>query len=165
MMDIEPEPYEYRSETQLDGRRRSFLFLYKNIIFTSSTMAAAPAEPNGTSIEALFRPSTRFRDLYRHVRLPDGWTEIELLPGLSLEDVRATRLTWDAFHRCLHGKIVWMTPSVYVCHTYRPGARMPLFFSWSEWWYYQPACLCNAGYGCCTGDCDLRLSGSPLRNL
>jgi hypothetical protein len=81
-------------------------------------MAAAPAEPNGTSIEALFRPSTRFRDSHPHVYLPEGYTEVELLPGLSLENIRATRILWNALHSFARHKIVWMTPDVYVCHDY-----------------------------------------------
>jgi hypothetical protein len=43
----------------------------------------AAAEPNGPSIEAFFRPSTRFLDSHRRERLPENWTEIELLPGLN----------------------------------------------------------------------------------
>jgi hypothetical protein len=64
-------------------------------------MAAAPAEPNGASIEALFRPVTRWRDSHRNRRgsLPEGCTEVELLPGLSVENIRATRLPWGDFCR------------------------------------------------------------------
>jgi hypothetical protein len=81
-------------------------------------MAAAAAEPNGASIEDLFRPSTRFRDSHRnrHVRLPEGWTEIELLPHLTPLDILATCVTWDEFLIFLQNKIVWMTPDVYVCN-------------------------------------------------
>jgi hypothetical protein len=87
-----------------------------SVISSRSTMAAAPAEPNGASIEALFRPSTRLRDSHRDDPLPGGWSEIELLPGLSVENIRATRILWDAFHRLLHGKVVWTSPAVYVCN-------------------------------------------------
>jgi hypothetical protein len=80
-------------------------------------MAAAPAEPDGTSIEALFRPSTRWRDSHRGF-LPEGWTEIELLPGLELENILATGVTWDEFLIFLRHKMVWMTPDVYVCPMY-----------------------------------------------
>jgi hypothetical protein len=46
-------------------------------------MAAAPADPTGTGslIEALFRPSTRSGE-----GLPEGWTVVELLPGLTIEN-------------------------------------------------------------------------------
>jgi hypothetical protein len=83
-------------------------------------MAAAPAEPNGTSIEALFRPSTRWRDSNRNrsFNLPSGWTEVELLPHLTPLDILATGVTWDEFRRFLRNKIVWMTPDVYVCFTW-----------------------------------------------
>jgi hypothetical protein len=76
------------------------------------------AEPNGASIEALFRPSTRLRDSLRNRNLPEGWTEIELLPHLTIENIRVTRIPWDAFLIFLWNKIVWMTRNVYVCHTY-----------------------------------------------
>jgi hypothetical protein len=58
--------------------------------------------------------------------LPENWTEIELLPGLSLENIRATRLTWDAFHSFAWQKIVWMTPDVCVCNGYLPGMVLNL---------------------------------------
>jgi hypothetical protein len=89
------------------------------ISISRSTMAAAPAEPNGASIEALFRPSTRFQDSHPNLigYLPENCTdEVELLPGLSVENIRARRIFWDAFHRFARNKIVWMTPSVYVCN-------------------------------------------------
>jgi hypothetical protein len=86
-------------------------------------MAAAPAEPNGTSIDALFRPSTRFRDLDRDYYLPEGWTEVELLPHLTPLDILATGVTWDEFRLFLRNKMVWMTRNVYVCNftAYRIG--------------------------------------------
>jgi hypothetical protein len=86
----------------------------------------AAAEPNGTSIEALFRPSTRFRDSHRHVRLPEGCTEVELLPHLTLLDILATGVTWDEFRRFLLHKIVWMTPDVYLCNGYMSHTGDPL---------------------------------------
>jgi hypothetical protein len=76
-------------------------------------MAAAPAEP----IEALFRPSTRFRDSHGNRRggLPEAFTELELLPGLTIESVLARGVTtWENFRRFLHDKVVWMTPDVYI---------------------------------------------------
>jgi hypothetical protein len=82
-------------------------------------MAAAPAVPTGSLIEALFRPSTRFRD--RLGNLPRDWTELELLPGLTIENVRAMGITWEDFCRfLLQGKVVWMTPDVYI-HSQRFG--------------------------------------------
>jgi hypothetical protein len=78
----------------------------------------AAAEPNGTSIEALFRPSTRWRDLYPDDPLPDNWTEVELLPHLTPLDILATGITWDEFRRFLLHKIVWMTPDVFFCDGY-----------------------------------------------
>jgi hypothetical protein len=43
-------------------------------------MAETPMGPNATSIEALFRPTTRFRDSHRNrdARLPESYTEVEL---------------------------------------------------------------------------------------
>jgi hypothetical protein len=94
---------------------------------TSSTMAAA--EPNGTSIEALFRPSTRFRDSHRHVRLPEGCTEVELLPHLTMLDILATGVTWEDFHRFARDKMVWMTPDVFVCSPILPMYGDPVVLS------------------------------------
>jgi hypothetical protein len=70
----------------------------------------APAFPTERAIEALFRPSTRSGD-----RLPYGFTEVELLPGLTVENVLVTGVMWKEFRRFLQGKRVWMAPNVYVC--------------------------------------------------
>jgi hypothetical protein len=78
-------------------------------------MAVAPAESSTGTMEALFRPSTRLRDLHPNCNLPEGWTEVELLPGLTIENVLATGVTWDEFCLFLEGKFVWMTLDVYVC--------------------------------------------------
>jgi hypothetical protein len=76
-------------------------------------------------METLFRPSTRLRDSHRNRRgrLPEGWTEVELLPHLTLLDILATGVTWDEFHRFARDKVVWMTPDVYVWNmtTYATG--------------------------------------------
>jgi hypothetical protein len=77
---------------------------------------AASVEQTGTPIEveALFRPTSRYRDSHRR-RLPESYTEVELLPGLTIESVRAMGITWEDFCRVLQGKRAWMAPSVYVC--------------------------------------------------
>jgi hypothetical protein len=80
-------------------------------------MAAIPAEHTGStleSLEALFRPSTRFRDSHgnRRDRLP---AEIELLQDQVMEDVLATGISWKDLCRFLHDKVVWLTPSVWIC--------------------------------------------------
>jgi hypothetical protein len=80
-------------------------------------MVTAVVEPTGSTIEALFRPSTRFRDSHRNRRggcLPGGWTEVELLQDLTLEDVLATGISWEEFCLFLRNKVVWMTPDVYI---------------------------------------------------
>jgi hypothetical protein len=78
------------------------------------TTAAAPADPTGTLVEALFRPSTRFRDThpYPRGRLPEGWTDVELLPDLPVEHVLATGIMWEDLSRFLRTKIVWMARDV-----------------------------------------------------
>jgi hypothetical protein len=88
-------------------------------------MATAPAVPTSSLIEVLFRPSTRFRDSYRG-RLPEGFTELELLPGLTIENVRATGITWEDFRLFLRNKLVWMTPEVYVCSQRWHGIDNPV---------------------------------------
>jgi hypothetical protein len=82
-------------------------------------------EPTGARLEALFRPSTRYRDSHpkRRGGLPQGWTEIELLQDLAPEDVLATGITWEDFCLFLLNKVVWMTPDVCVSgyrNTYDP---------------------------------------------
>jgi hypothetical protein len=85
----------------------------------------AAAEPDGASIEALFRPSTRWRDTHGNLRgrLPEGCTEVELLPHLTPLDILATGITWEEFLIFLRNKIAWMTPDVYLCNNVaRPEA-------------------------------------------
>jgi hypothetical protein len=79
-------------------------------------MTTAPALPAGSLIEALFRPSTRYRG-----RLPEGFTEVELLPGLTIENVLATGITWEDFRLFCRDKVVWMTPGVYLSFHYDAG--------------------------------------------
>jgi hypothetical protein len=67
-------------------------------------------------MKTLFRRSIRYRRRGR--RLPKGFAEVELLPGLTVEDVLATGATWEDFLRLLQGKIVWMTTNVYLCSQY-----------------------------------------------
>jgi hypothetical protein len=85
---------------------------------------AAPAVPTGSPIEALFRSSTRFLELRR---LPESWTEVELLPGLTIENIWATGVTWKDFCLFLRDKIVWITPDVYVCPLYLDGIGYVLY--------------------------------------
>jgi hypothetical protein len=120
---------------------------HNNILFHHPpyTMAVAAAETNGASIEAFFRPSTRYRDSHPN-HLPEGCTEVELLPGQSLENIRSTRLPWDAFNSFARQKLVWMTPNVYVCNKiffWWTGGSL----SWSGLLLFQPVCPCNAGCG------------------
>jgi hypothetical protein len=79
-------------------------------------MAAAPVVPTGSPIEALFRLTTRHRG-----RLPESWTEVELLPGLTLENVLASGVTWEDYHRFLYHKVAWTAPDVFVCFGYMSG--------------------------------------------
>jgi hypothetical protein len=76
-------------------------------------MGAATSKSSTGEMETLFRPSTRYRDRGGHV--PTNFTEVELLPGLTTENGLATGITWEDFNRFLWNKIVWITPSVYIC--------------------------------------------------
>jgi hypothetical protein len=81
-------------------------------------MAAAPgAEPTGTAIEALFRPSIRYHDQLGNDDFYErlNWREVELLPGLTVENVLATGITWKKLRRFANDKIVWMTTGVFLC--------------------------------------------------
>jgi hypothetical protein len=82
-------------------------------------------------MEALFRPTTRFRDSLRNSggHLPKGFTEVELLPGLTVENVRATGVTWEDFHRFLRYKIVWITSEVFVGSGLIKHRGYPMFFA------------------------------------
>jgi hypothetical protein len=84
-------------------------------------------DPNASLIEALFKPTARFRDLHgnRPHNLPEHEV-LELLPGLSFENVRATGVTWEDFCLFLEKKIfVWMTPGVFVCSSRVSGDLYP----------------------------------------
>jgi hypothetical protein len=92
-------------------------------------MAAASA------IEALFRPTHRYRDMRREqynddsFELQYGLEEVELIPDLSPEHLLETGITWEDFCRFLgRHKLVWMGPGVYVCSvdnfTYRGHWRI-----------------------------------------
>jgi hypothetical protein len=92
-------------------------------------MAATPAESSTGTVEALFRRSTRYRDSRRNRRgrgrLPGDYKEVELLPGLTVENVLATCTTWDDYRRFLRSKVVWMTTHVYVCSQDMTGTDDP----------------------------------------
>jgi hypothetical protein len=63
------------------------------------------------------------------VPLPEDFTElVELLPGLTTENVRETGVTWDELGRFRgHDKAVWLAPNVYVMFSrYFNGGRDPL---------------------------------------
>jgi hypothetical protein len=80
-------------------------------------MAATSTEPTRTPIEAFFRPSTRFRDAHanRNHYLPENWTEVELLPGLTIEHVLAKGdVLWEHFRHFARHKFVWFSPSVFI---------------------------------------------------
>jgi hypothetical protein len=81
-----------------------------------------------TTMEALFRPTTRYRDSHRNRRRVAGsYTEVELLPGLTVEHVLATGVTWEDFYNFLQGKVIWMAPDVYICSAYMVNTRDPVF--------------------------------------
>jgi hypothetical protein len=83
-------------------------------------------------IEALFRPSTRFRDSHGIYddQLPYGFTEVELLPGLTIENFRATGVTWKDFCRFLRYKIVWVTRDIFICSRFTSGDEHYPVFLW-----------------------------------
>jgi hypothetical protein len=76
-------------------------------------MAATP-NPIET-LESLFRPSTRFQLRGgRRFSLPRNFTEVELLPNLTTENILAKGITWDVFQSFVHNKFVWMAPGTYI---------------------------------------------------
>jgi hypothetical protein len=75
----------------------------------------ATANPIGT-LDSLFRPSTRFqlRGGRRRFSLPRNFTEVELLPNLTTDDIVATGINWDDLRCFVHDKFVWMAPGTYI---------------------------------------------------
>jgi hypothetical protein len=113
-------------------------------------MVALAVPISGTAIEALFRPSTKC--------LPDSRTQVELLQDLAPEDVLATGITWEDFRRFLHGRIFWMAFGVFICSSEKilhQDDILDLSLGACIFQGSQPACLCNTGCGCCSGDCYL----------
>jgi hypothetical protein len=154
--------------------------------FRISTMATSAAEPIGTPIEALFRPSTPFHDRIRERpddddesdELLEDFTEVELLPHLTLQDILAAGITWKDLWDCLgDNQIVWTAPDVYVGYMGLPyclpyiyehlddlGVLLAFGDDANGRKQERSACPCNGRYGCCSGDSDLRPSDYPLRN-
>jgi hypothetical protein len=87
---------------------------------------AATANPIGT-LDSLFRPSTRFQLRGgRRFNLPRNFTEVELLPNLTTQDIVATGINWDDFRCFVHDKFVWMAPGTYISSAYRANGLYPV---------------------------------------
>jgi hypothetical protein len=100
------------------------------------TMAAAVTalEPM-RKMEALFRPTTRYRDLNLEYEmeeqdLPEDSTEVELLPHVTLEDILATGITWEVLCLFLQNKLAWMKPIVIICAEDLVGNGA---YGWLDW--------------------------------
>jgi hypothetical protein len=79
------------------------------------------------TLESLFRPSTRFQFRGgRHFSLPRNFTEVELLPNLTTENILAKGTTWDVFQSFVHNKFVWMAPGTYISSAYRANGLYPV---------------------------------------
>jgi hypothetical protein len=72
----------------------------------------ATTEPDRTTLQALFRSVTpRFQQY-----LPINVTQVELMPGVSLEDLASSdSITWSGLLAFLSSNVVWMAPHVYLC--------------------------------------------------
>jgi hypothetical protein len=89
-------------------------------------MLAMNANPIET-LESLFRPSTRFQLRGgRRYSLPRHFTEVELLPNLTTENILAKGITWDVFQSFVHNKFVWMAPGTYISSAYRTNGLYPV---------------------------------------
>jgi hypothetical protein len=87
---------------------------------------AATTNPMET-LESLFRPSTRFQLRGgRQFSLPQNFTEVELLPNLTTENILAKGITWDVFQCFVHNKFVWMAPGTYISSAYRANGLYPV---------------------------------------
>jgi hypothetical protein len=126
-------------------------------------MAAALLESSTGTMEALFRPTTRYRSRGRW--LPAYITEVELLPGLTIENVLASGVTWEDFQRFLRdNKIVWMTPDVYVCSR-SFGVDDPRVLGLEGGFGTHMSVYVTQGTAEACSNCDLRLYGAPLGSL
>jgi hypothetical protein len=67
------------------------------------------------SRHSLFRPLTSFRDSDRHYCLPENWTEVELLPGLKVDN-----------HFVCDDKVVGLTPNAFVSSQFLNSGMSPL---------------------------------------
>jgi hypothetical protein len=78
------------------------------------TMAAATPADSTAAMEAMFQPSNRLREVHGLQQLTPF--EFELLPHLTPQDVLATIITAQEFHRFLgrDRRLVSMTPGVFV---------------------------------------------------
>jgi hypothetical protein len=107
-----------------DRRERGTTYV-SPLDYSNTTMGAVCAKSSTRKIKALFRRSTRYRD--HKGRLPGLLAEVELLPGLTTENIWASGVTWEEFHRFLRYKIVWMTPDVCICFGYMSGIGESVF--------------------------------------
>jgi hypothetical protein len=98
---------------------------------SNTSMGAGPVKSSTRKMEALFRPTSCFRArLQGRWRASSflHWRDVELLPGLTIENVLAAGITWEEFWRFLDdGNVVWMTPDVYV-HTCWSQTHNPRVF-------------------------------------
>jgi hypothetical protein len=87
-----------------------------------------------TTMEDLFAPTTRFRDLYHAARegiddeddsdydeeeAMEALVELELVTGSSAEDTFLhSGFSWRDYYSFGHGKIVWLSPDVFFNSTW-----------------------------------------------
>jgi hypothetical protein len=119
-MNDSPPPPSHKSKPQVklpESKHKAELHPF--------TMAAI-TNPMGI-LDSLFRPSTRFQLRGgRRFSLPRNFTEVELLPNLTAEDVVATGINWDDFRCFVHDKFVWMAPGIYISSAYRAAGLYPV---------------------------------------
>jgi hypothetical protein len=80
-------------------------FPHRQQTAVATTMAAVVEPTTGTTaIEALFR-----------LTITENQIGFELLPGLTVDDILATGNSWEDLCFFLHGKVLLITPDVFIC--------------------------------------------------
>jgi hypothetical protein len=109
---------------QLDQREYSYLGERLKVFM-------AATEPTWTPMEALFRPTnSRQVPSYRPTNNSRPVNAVELLQGLTTEDILATGITWEVFCYFLHVvESAWITETTCICLASRYTGSSSLCFS------------------------------------
>jgi hypothetical protein len=126
---------------------------------------ATPAAGSSAVMEAMFQPSTRLRNFRpRGYGLPSSrgyhqrppLMQFELIPDLTPQDVLATGISVEDFHRFLHEdrKVVSMAPGVFISSRGVVGGSFPVLRVWCRHLHFSVCHMSNATRVMATATCD-----------